>query len=190
MKMKYTALIAMITLLLALVIAIWFDQVVVFIIIQPITYLGFIFRLMFGSFHQSLIWGAFILMALIIPLLSLAKHMAPASKKEDEDWDYPDRVYTWSRHIRAINTGEYLRISLEDHLADLIVETISFRDGVSTDDILNQFRAGNLKVPPEVHNLLVAGYQPSLMDEKTKYKYHPDKIIEFLEMQMDGSPSE
>ena len=86
-----------------------------------------------------------------------------------------------------MNQGDYIRISLEDHLADLIVDTLSYQDGARVDEVLKQFRAGDLDVPPEVHRLIVAGFQPSLLDERKKYPYHPEEIIRFLESRNNPS---
>jgi len=184
---KYLPAFAVAIILLTIILVIWFDDFVDQMIVQPIAYLIFVFQVVFGSFHQGVVWISFILIALLIALMILIPELAPSSRIKEEEWDYPDRIHTWERHIWAMNQGDYIRISLEDHLADLILDALSYRDGIRVDEVLNQFRAGDLDVPPEVHHLIVAGFQPSLLDERKKYPYHPEEIVRFLESRIDLS---
>lgn len=184
---KYLPVFAVAISLLTIVLVIWFDDFVDQAIVQPIAYLIFVSQLVFGSFHQGVVWISFILIALLIAMMILIPELAPSSRSKEEEWDYPDRIHIWERHIQAMNQGDYIRISLEDHLADLILDALSYRDGTRVDEVLNQFRAGDLDVPPEVHHLIVAGFQPSLLDERKKYSYHPEEIVRFLESRIDLS---
>ncbi len=185
---KYIPVLAILIILLTVVLAIWFGDLVDRVIVQPVAYLVFIVQVVFGSFDQSIVWVSFVLIAILIALMILIPEFAPPTKPKEEEWDYPDRVHIWERHIQAMNEGDYLRISLEDHIADLILDALSYRDGERVDEVIKQFRTGELALPPEVHQLIMAGYQPSLLDEKTKYSYHPEEIIRFIESQIDGSP--
>lgn len=184
---KYLPAFVVAIILLTIVLVIWFDELVDQVIVQPVAYLIFILRLVFASFHQGVVWISFILIALVIAMMILIPELEPPSNPKEKEWDYPDRIHTWERHIWAMNQGDYIRISLEDHLADLIVDTLSYRDGARVDEVLKQFRAGDLDVPPEVHRLIVAGFQPSLLDERKKYPYHPEEIIRYLESRIDPS---
>lgn len=183
---RIISVLTLIILLLTIILAIWFDDLVNQVIVQPIAYLFFMAQVVFGSFHQGVVWISFILIAILVALMILIPELSSSSKPDDEEWDYPDRVHIWERHIQAMNEGDYLRISLEDHIADLIVDALSYRNGERVDEVIKRFRAGNLELPPEVQQLIVAGYQPSMLDEKTNYQYHPEEIILFLESQMDG----
>ena len=181
---KYYLLLVILIIVLTIILSVWFDAWVNRVLVQPVAYLVFISRLVIGSFHQGVIWVSFIVTAILIALMILIPQLPPTPKPEDEEWDYPDRVHIWERHIWAMNEGEYLRISLEDHIADLIVEAISFREGIREDAIVQYFRTGDLEVPSEIHRLLLAGYQPSALDEKERHIYSPDEIIQFLESQL------
>ncbi len=184
---KVIPILTIIIFVLAIILAVWFEDLVDQVIVQPVAYLVFMAQLVFRSFHQGVVWISFILIAILVALLILIPQLSSFPKSKDEEWDYPDRVHIWERHIQAMNEGDYLRISLEDHIADLIIDALSFRNGEQTDEIIKRFRAGELELPPEVQQLIVAGYQPSLLDETLEYQYHPEEIVQFLESQLDIS---
>jgi hypothetical protein len=187
---KYIPVLAIVIFLLTVVLVIWFDDLVDRVIVQPVAYLIFMAQIVFGSFHQGVLWISFIVIVLLVALMILIPELSPPLRPKDEEWDYPDRIHIWERHIWAMNEGDYLRISLEDHIADLVIDAMSYRDGEQMEVIIKRFRAGDIKLPPEVHQIIMAGYQPSLLDEKTKYQYHPEEIIRFLESQMGGNHPE
>ena len=182
---KYIPILVLVIILLTVILAVWFDDFVDQVFLQPLAYLIFVGQVVFRSFHQGVVWISFIVIAVLIDVLVLVPEMSPPSKPKDKEWDYPDRVHIWERHISAMNEGSYLRISLEDHLADLIIDALSYHNGERAEVLIQQFRAGEIVLPSEVHFLVLAGYQPSLLDEKIKYQYHPEEIIQFLESQID-----
>jgi hypothetical protein len=184
---KFWPLLAVAIILLTIVLAIWFDDFVDRVIVQPVAYLIFILQVVFGSFHQGVVWVSFILIALLTAMMILIPELSPPTKPKEPEWDYPNRIHIWERHIWAMNQGDYIRIGLDAHVADLILDALSYRGRIREDEVIKAFRRGELKVPPEVHHLIVAGFQPSLLDERKKYQYHPEEIVRFLEARIDLS---
>jgi hypothetical protein len=184
---RYLLALVIASILFTVILAIWFGDFVDRVVVQPVAYIIFILRVVVGSFHQGVLWISFIVIALLTALMILVPRLASPSKPEDKEWDYPDRIHTWERHIQAMNQGDYIRISLDDHIADLILDALSYRERTRGDEVLKQFRNGDLALPPQIHHLIMAGFQPSLLDETEKYQYQIEEIVRFIESRVDLS---
>jgi hypothetical protein len=143
------------------------------IILVPLLYVLWVAELVLKSFDQRCIW----LMALVVAVsLSLAftyRSRAPVDiYQRSVPQRFPDsgRIRYWRRQIRIGSSALYTSGFHRSELSRLVIETLAYREGVSTEEIKEQLNVGVITVPSEVRYILG-------LDE---VEDHPDKPSGFV----------
>lgn len=176
-------------------------------VLVPLAYLIFIFRLIAGSIGQQTLWVSFVVLSTIIAVISLAMRSEKQIEKNPVEHKYPTRLQTWVKTVRRKERSEYFKWNLAQDLSNLFVEAIAYHQGLSHSEALRQLEAGKIDLPPDILAYLrisqkpfaqtgLANYengnwlsqvwntlrrQPVPQREKSPLDLEPEKIIRYLE---------
>jgi hypothetical protein len=142
-------------------------------VLIPLLYVMWVTELVLKSFDQRCIW----LMALVVAVsLSLAfshRSRSPVDiYQRSVSQRFPDsgRIRYWRRQIRIGSSTLYTSGFHRSELSRLVIETLAYREGVSTEEIKEQLNVGVITLPTEVRYILG-------LDE---VQGHPDKPLGFM----------
>jgi hypothetical protein len=125
-------------------------------VVVPLLLLAWAAQVLYQSIHQGLLWGVFVLIALVLvatsfpwssaPLPSISPHAAARG-----------RVADWSGWLGAAKRDDYSRWRLAQRLSQLAIDTLAFREQCSTQEITQRLNNGSLDIPPQLRAYLYAG---------------------------------
>ena len=176
----------------------------------PMLYILWVGELVFKSFDQQCIW----LLALVIALV-LSLSFSRRTKEPVEDYRIPapqhflgiGRIRFWRGQIRVGSSTVYTSGYHRSELRRLVIKTLTYREGVSDEELKEQLRSGRLNVPPEVRYILglddirdgpdqsvdlmkrIVGWFDQIIVRFGASKFSPDprleKVAEYLESLME-----
>lgn len=176
-------------------------------VLVPLAYLIFIFRLIASSIGQQTLWISFVVLSSIIAVISLVMHREEQTEEPSVEHKYPTRLQTWMRTVRRKERSAYFKWSLAQDLSNLFVEAIAYRLGLSHSEAVRQLEAGKVDIPLDTLAYLrisqkpfsqtgMANYenrswfsqvwkaiskQPAPLPQKSPLDLEPEKIIRDLE---------
>jgi hypothetical protein len=179
-------------LLLALVLAIVFDNFVSQVIVEPLLYITWLIGLILTSMPQFVFWLLFVLAALVILARSFHLDFTASRQSRTQSTRIMQGVITpWQRLLRRAERQPYARRHLASSLAKLSKETLSFTDPLNADDT-QSLTAFIATLPPEIAAYFQAELQRKPAGKVPWYKRSPirrevtpkldsEMIVEFLE---------
>lgn len=153
-------LIALAALLVALA-APAIDEFVGQVIVIPLLYIAWFAYALISSLPQALLWGGFVLVALLIAWRSLRKQRFVAEERLEEGHT-PGRLERWVRLIRfadqeRVGQKGYAAWRLANRLSSLALEVLAEQERRSAQELRQQLARAALDIPPEVRAYLQAG---------------------------------
>ena len=186
------------------------------LIIVPVAYIFFIFRLISSSIHQEVLWVSFVVISSLIALISLGMRWEPAVEEIPVANKYPTRLKTWQHSVKDNQRSDYFKWNLAHDMSDLVVKAIANREGISRAQVLRRLYANQLDLPPDITAYLqiaqkpytqngfsqrandhwlvrfrekwTRGPVPSRIRPKTPLDLEPDRMIRYLEEYLDLDP--
>ena len=167
--------------------------------IAPILFLLWIGRLLVESIPQAVLWGIFIIIAVLIAGRSLFKRGSiPRSTRRAEPAPL-GRIESWVTLIQQADQETYYKWQLSQPLSELIVAVLAHHERLTPKQIRGKLASKSLDLPPELQAYLQAsmtsfshllaprsrfraGPQPSPLD------LNPGQIAQFLEDKLDYQP--
>jgi hypothetical protein len=146
-------------LLLAGLVALIVSGAIVDVVIVPLLFLWWAAGLVYESLPQALLWGVFVLIALLLVAKSLPWESA-ALPAVDPGPASAGRVSNWSRFLRESGRDEHGRWQLAQRLSRLAVEALAFREQCPAQDISRRLDDGTLNIDPQLRAYLRAGSLP------------------------------
>lgn len=125
-------------------------------LITPLLYTFWVGLLLFRTIPQEGVWGAFVVIALLIAVVSLIKRQPGSRRPPPPKPPRQERIETWARLIRQADKEPYYRWQLAQHLRKLTLEAMAHEERTSPKQIQQQLTAGQLKIPPEIEAYLQA----------------------------------
>jgi hypothetical protein len=173
--------------LLTLVISGTFGEVVV----VPLLFLWWAAQVLYQSIHQGLLWGLFVLIAMLLVAKNFPSSSVPLPPATPHTAAL-GRVAEWSRWIHAARRDDHSRWRLAQRLALLAIETLAFREQCAPQEISRRLRDGSLDMPPQVRAYIQAGSAPYTPRPKLRGRLgqpaqldplatEPQLVIEYLE---------
>jgi hypothetical protein len=141
--------------LLALIISGTIGEVVV----VPLLFLWWAAQVCYASVPQALLWGVFVLIAVLLVAKNFPGSSAPLPHVAPQT-DTPGRVADWSRWLRDARRDDHSRWRLAQRLAQVAIETLAFREQCPPQDISRRLDDGTLDIPPRLRAYLNAGRAP------------------------------
>jgi hypothetical protein len=125
-------------------------------ILTPLLYVFWIGLLLLWSIPQAGIWGAFVLIAVLIAVFSLSQKR-PRSRRSPVTPAPPlERIESWAKLIRQSKQETYYRWQVAQHLRRLTLEALAQNERVTSREIQQRLMAGQLDLPPEIEAYLKA----------------------------------
>ena len=152
--------------LLALVISGTFGEVVV----VPLLLVWWAVQVLYSSIHQALLWGVFVLIAVLLVAKSFPRSSAQLPPVAPPPVA-PGRVADWSRWLRDSRRDDHSRWRLAQRLAQLAVETLAFREQCPPQEISRRLDDGSLDIPPQLRAYLRAGSKPYWPKRKQRRRF-------------------
>jgi hypothetical protein len=125
-------------------------------VVLPLLLLWWAMQVLYQSIHQALLWGVFMLLALLLVAKSFPSSSAPTPGAPPQA-AASGRVADWSRWLRDANRDDHSRWRLAQRLSLLAFETLAFYEQCTPQEISRRLRAGSLDVPTQVGAYLLAG---------------------------------
>jgi hypothetical protein len=170
-------------------------------VVIPLLYVIWLTYLAVSSIPQALVWAAFLVLAARLALHSLErKRKEPAARALPLRGDTPSRVQALTRWIRSAEEGDYYKVVLARHLAELAVD-IAPRAGPAPDDGWQRLRVTDLDLPQPLAEYFRAGLSPAPARRRglgalwrrwrngeappSPLDLNPEKVVRFLEDQLE-----
>ena len=130
------------------------------LILVPIAYVIFIFRLITTNVHQAVLWISFVVVTSIIALISLGLRWEPEDQEKDPQQKFFTRLHTWAKTVQRKKRSEYFKWNLAQDLSNLFIEAVAYRQGISRAQVLEKLKADKLDLPPDIQAYLQISQQP------------------------------
>ena len=166
-------------------------------IITPTLYFFWLGRLILNSVPQGIIWGIFLILAVILTWRSVFQRpklllRSPALTRQE-----PGRIEEWARLVHRAEQEVYYKWQLAQRLQKLTLSALAHNERVSVREIRNRLVNDHLALPPDIQAYFRAsiisfghfttgkswlfGRQP----KETPLDLEPEKIAQFLEEKFD-----
>jgi len=140
------------------------------LVVMPLLFLWWAAQVLYQTIPQALLWGLFVLIAVLLVAKSLAWYSAPLQPAESQIVAQ-GRVADWSRWLRDAGRDDYSRWRLAQRLSQLAVETLAFREQCPPQEISRQLDNGTLDISPQLHAYLYAGSRPYTPKPKRRGRF-------------------
>jgi hypothetical protein len=129
-------------------------------VLVPLAYLIFIFRLAALSIGQQTLWISFTVFATIVAVFSLAMRREVRPKESAIEIKYPTRLQTWINTVQRKEYSPYFKWNLAQDLSNLLIEAIAYHQGTSQRQICQQLESGKIDLPPDILAYLQISQKP------------------------------
>jgi hypothetical protein len=129
-------------------------------VIVPLAYLIFVFRLIAGGIGQKNIWIAFVVLSTFIAIINLAMRPKPHSKKITTENKYPTRLQNWINSIKRKERSQYFKWNMSQNISSLFIETIAYHHDTSPDQVTQQILSGRIDLPSDILEYLQISLKP------------------------------
>ena len=127
------------------------------VVLVPMLYVLWAGELVFKSFDQQCIWLLALVIALVLSLSFSGRTKEPVEDHRMSRTHHflaAGRIRFWRGQIRVGSSAVYASGYRRSELRRLVIKTLAYREGVSSEEIKEQLRSGGLSVPPEVSYIL------------------------------------
>jgi hypothetical protein len=169
-------------------------------IVVPMLYMIWLAGQLYQSIPQALLWGVFLVAAVLVALQSLAWRLPPPL--------YPNsataqlgRVAAWERLLRESTEDDYARWRLAQRLSAMAIATLADREQCLPHELRQRLADGSLDLPAEVRSYLRIGLAASAPASRSQRSFwrrvlagriggaqlvdrpdlDPEPVIQFLE---------
>ena len=162
-------------------------------IVSPLLYFFWVGRLLFDSIPQEVIWGIFLIVAVIMAWSSLAGRRQRRRRVHFARKTQPGRIETWHKLIRQADQETYYKWKLAQNLRNLTLGALAYEERLPMRLLRRRLTNDDLEFPPEVQAYFQAsatsfGYftRPKLRffqfrNRPSPLDLAPEKIVQFLE---------
>jgi hypothetical protein len=165
------------------------------VVVVPLLFLWWAAQVLYQSIPQALLWGVFVLIAVLLVANSFPWSSAPLPPVAPQT-AAQGRVADWSRWLRDSSRDDHSRWRLAQRLSQLAVETLAFREQCPPQEISRRLGDGSLNIPPQLRTYLQAGSAPYWPKPKQRRRFgrpaqdaahaeplaiDPQQVIDYLE---------
>ena len=149
-----------IPILILVVLAFTYRDVLRSMVLIPLAYLIFVFRLIAGSVNQQTLWISFVVFSSLIAIISLAARRDVQPEEPPVEYKYPTRLQTWIDTVNRYEHSPYFKWNLAQDLSNLLIEAIAYHQGTSRHKILQQVQVGDIDLPEDIIKYLQISQKP------------------------------
>ena len=136
-------------------------------VLIPLAYLIFVFRLIASNIGQQTLWISFVVFSSLIAVLSLAMRREVQPRETDVENKYPTRLQTWINTVSRNGRSPYFKWNLSQDLSNLFIEAIAYHQGISRHQVLQQLQAGQIDLPSDILEYLQISQKPFIYSGST-----------------------
>jgi hypothetical protein len=125
-------------------------------VIVPLLFLWWAAQVLYASLPEALVWGAFVMIAVLVIARSIPWQRSPLPIVEAQT-GARGRVANWSRWLRESSRDNHGRWRLAQRLSQLAVEALALREQCSPQEVGRRLEDGSLDLPPDLRAYLRAG---------------------------------
>jgi hypothetical protein len=139
-------------------------------VVVPLLFLWWAAQVLYQSVPQALLWGVFVMIAVLLMAKSFPwksaplPHIAPQAVPQG-------RVADWSRWLGASSRDDHSRWRLAQRVSQLAVETLAFREQCPPQEISRRLANGSLDIPPQLRAYLYAGSMPYAPKPRQRHRF-------------------
>jgi len=168
-------------------------------VVVPLLFLWWAMQVLYESIPQALLWGAFVLIAVLLMAKSFPRSSALLPPAEPQALAQ-GRVAEWSRWLRDSSHDDHSRWRLAQRLAQVAADLLAFREQSTPQEISRRLEQGTLDVPPQLRAYLRAGSMPYWPKPRPRFRFFgrsaqdtaqadplaldPQLVIDYLEATM------
>ena len=140
------------------------------VVVVPLLFLWWATQVLYTSIPQALLWGVFVVIAVLVVAKSFPGSSAPLPPVAPAT-AAPGRVADWSRWLHNAHRDDHSRWRLAQRLSHLAVDTLSSREQCSPQEISRRLDDGSLDIPPQLRAYLRAGSMPYWPKPKQRRRF-------------------
>jgi hypothetical protein len=142
------------------VLAFTYRDVLRSMVLVPLAYIIFVFRLIAGSIEQQTLWMSFVVLSIIIAVINLSMRRKVQPEETAVELKYPTRLQIWIDTVSRNEHSQYFKWNLAQDLSNLFIEAIAFHHNTSMQHVRQQVQAGNIDLPPDIIEYLQISQKP------------------------------
>ena len=142
------------------VLAFTYRDVLRSMLLVPLAYLIFVFRLIAGGIGQQTLWISFVVFSAILAIFNLAMRREVTLRDKPVELKYPTRLQVWIDTVTRKEHSQYFKWNLAQDLSNLFIEAIAYHQGISQEQVQQQIQVGNIDLPPEILKYLQISQKP------------------------------
>ena len=161
-------------------------------LITPLFYLAWVSGLILLSVPQSIIWGLFLIVALMIAARSLLRRRSRSKPTPPPRRIETGRIEPWLKLIRQAEQEPYYRWQLAQRLRNITLDALAHEMRLPLKQIRRKLTQDELDLPPDIQRYLQASrtsfghFTPkrrlfSSQPDPSPLDLPPEKIAQFLE---------
>jgi hypothetical protein len=140
------------------------------VVVIPLLFLWWAAQVLYESIPQALLWGVFVVIAVLLVAKSFPWSTAPLPPVAPQTVSH-GRVADWSRWLRDASRDDHSRWRLAQRLSQLAVETLAFHEQCAPQEIGRRLHNGSLDIPPQLRAYLHAGSTPYWPKPKQRRRF-------------------
>jgi hypothetical protein len=163
-------------------------------VLVPLVYLIFLFRLISASIGQQTLWISFVILSTIIAIISLAIRREAPNEVQAAEHKYPSRLQVWMEIVRRKEQSPYFQWNMARDLSDLFIAAIAHHDGISRKQVKQQLQLGKIDLPSDILEYLRISQEPFGQFETSSppssnwLKKFWENILKGITPNVNGSP--
>lgn len=126
------------------------------LIVVPALYVAWIVRLAFATLPQTLIWGLFLLIALLVGIGTLVSLSRPSLDEDEPVGRHRGPLAAWWRWVDLATQESYSNWRLARRIGNLAQDLFSHTTQLTPEEIKARVEAGEMEAPPDVEAYLQA----------------------------------
>ena len=175
------------------------------VVVVPLAELLQALLILSGVFSPLVYWAFFLLALVSLAYFTLQRPPFSRRRASSVPVVIEGRARTWRAWLKASPNGRYFRWRLAHHLSNLVLDTIASQEGISRERALEDVRAGDFGLSPEMRAYILEGVNERsflrnpepvrrlrfwMTRPQVGFSLPPEQILELLESWLDGTPTE
>ena len=137
-------------------------------LLSVISRIGFVLGIYWRTQDQELIWGAFVMVAVLLAAATFSGLWTGRVRRADSLRGRTGRLYYWAERLKSADEGTYYQWRFSQEVGALIVKKLSLEHGETREELENQIKSGELDLPEPIQRFLVGSYKKKL------HQFYPD----------------
>jgi hypothetical protein len=130
--------------------------------LSVVSRIGFVLGIYWRTQDQELIWGAFVIVAVLLAAATFSGLWTGRAPRVDSLRGRTGRLYYWADRLKSADEGTYYQWRFSQEIGALIVKKLSLEHGETREELEKQIKSGELDLPDPIQRFLVGSYKKKL----------------------------